>query len=211
LECFDLSQYKAPYLKYEEIRKKADEFRAKYWENQTIPVDILYIIEFKLNLDIIPIKNLKSYGDIDSFLLGDLSGIAVDSDEYMDDRYLNRIRFSIAHEIGHLVLHSDIYKKCKLEPLKEIQDWITFIKTVPEKEYNWFELQAYEFAGRLLVPINELQNEINKFNTEIETAKSLISDIDNYRLAEYLAPNIANKFQVSPEVIVRRINVEKIF
>lgn len=207
---FDFSNYKAQRLHYHLIRKKADEFRKQYWANKSIPVDILYIIEFDLKLDIIPINGLKKAGDIDSFLLGNLSGIADDSDEYMDDRYLNRIRFSVAHEIGHLILHRDIYKKCNLKELKDIQDWINFIENVPEEEYNWFEQQAYEFAGRLLVPIEDLINEVNKFNLEIEKVKKIFPDIDNNKIAEYIAPKIANKFQVSAEVISKRIIYEKI-
>ena len=114
----DLSYYKAPHLKYDTIRNKADNFRKQYWKAKACPIDILHIIEFDLQLEFIPIPGLKKAWDIDSFLLGDFSGIAIDEEEYMDDRYLNRIRYSTAHEIGHYILHRDIYDKCNFSNIK---------------------------------------------------------------------------------------------
>ncbi len=206
----DLSGYKAPYLKFEIIRNRADDFRDKYWKAKSYPIDILYLIEFDLHLDILPIPGLKRAGDIDSFLLGDFSGIAVDEEEYMDDRYLNRIRYSAAHEIGHYILHRDIYDRCNFSSIKSVDEWINLIQQLPEEEYNWLELQAYEFAGRLLVPVENLRNEINLLTPKIDLIKKIYPDIENQKLAEHIAPLIARKFDVSANVISKRINIEKI-
>lgn len=210
MEDIDLSNYKAPYLRFDTIRNRADEFREKYWKGKESPVDILHIIEFDLNLDILPLRGLKKAGDIDSFLLGDFSGIAVDEEEYMDDRYLNRIRYSVAHEIGHYVLHRDIYDKSNFSNIKTVDEWIDLIQQLPEEEYNWLEQQAYEFAGRLLVPFENLRNEITQFKTKIDLIRKTYPDIENQKLAEYIAPLIAKKFDVSANVISKRITIEKI-
>jgi hypothetical protein len=36
-------------------------------------------------------------------------------------------------------------------------EWFDYISAIPEVEYGWMEWQAYEFAGRLLVPPDALR------------------------------------------------------
>lgn len=206
----NFSHYIAPIIRYDTIRKKADEFRDLYWENKSCPVDILHIVEFDLKLEIRPIPGLKRAGDIDSFIMGDFSGIVVDEEEYMDDRYLNRIRYSIAHEIGHFVLHQDIYKKCGFENLSDENEWIEIFQALPQEQYDWFEQQAYEFAGRLLVPVADIKHEVMNLQVKIERIKKEYPDIENTKLAEYIAPLIAKRFEVSANVVSKRITIEKI-
>jgi len=76
----DFSSFKVPFINFDTIRKKADEFREKYWVSKKVPVDIFHILEFELKLEIRPLLGLKRTGDIDSFLLGDFSGIVVDEE-----------------------------------------------------------------------------------------------------------------------------------
>jgi len=71
-------------------------------------------------LSIEPIHSLLDDLDVDAFLKLDLSGIVVDYDCFMQERFQNRIRFSFAHEIGHFVLHKDIYKKI---PFTSPEEW----------------------------------------------------------------------------------------
>ena len=39
-------EFKAPFIKIENIRTAADEFRAKYWPQDSIPLDIFEIREY---------------------------------------------------------------------------------------------------------------------------------------------------------------------
>ena len=76
----------------------------------------------------------------------------------------------------------------------------------------WFEWQANEFAGRLLVPLDQLVIAFKEARTEI--LKKNISwnapKIDDEDLFSMIAPIIAPKFDVSPIVIEKRITKEKI-
>ena len=83
----------------------------------------------------------------------DLTGIVVDHDFYMNEKFANRIRFSFAHELGHYFHHKEYYSRAGFVSAK---DWKNFIINIPESEYRNFEWQANEFAGRLLVPHAEL-------------------------------------------------------
>lgn len=101
-----------------------------------------------------------------------------------------RQRFSIAHEIGHLVLHRD-----QEQVFVDKQDLVFHRDSdsasgtvVMEKEANWF-------AAELLMPIKFLQ--------------SAIAGFGNAHLDERRIRSLARQFQVSEQAMVfRLINLE---
>ena len=52
------------------------------------------------------------------------------------------------------MLHCAIYAGLQHATAAE---WFDYISAIPEVEYGWVEWQAYEFAGRLLVPPEPLR------------------------------------------------------
>lgn len=162
----DPREFKAPFIKIEDIRIAVAEFRNRYWPRDTIPVDIFEIVEFELGIEIRTIVNLRETGDVDALLLGDLKTIVVDQNDFLNERAQKRLRFSIAHEIGHLILHQDTFSKIQYS---SIDEWIIFFQQIPEDQYYWIEQHAYEFAGRLLVPREKL---IEKLNAAVALARS---------------------------------------
>jgi hypothetical protein len=97
----DYGEFRCKWIEPRDLWNIADESRNKYWPESILPVNTEEIVEFRLRLDIEPIKFLLSKIDIDAYLRRDLSGIVVDYDCYMEDRFANRMRFSFAHELGH--------------------------------------------------------------------------------------------------------------
>lgn len=192
-----------------EIRKLVEDFRAKYVDPpDKIPVPIEEIVEFGLGLEIVPKDRLKSTIDVDGFLSNDLKTIYIDGKIYSDDRYLNRLRFTLAHEVAHYILHEDIIEKYQF---RTIEDWIHFREEMSEEDLNWFEQQAYEFAGRLLVPKERLITALEEQREKIETYKSHVSNENDERLIDAISKVICDKFRVSSNVIYRRIRSEKLW
>jgi len=111
----DPREFKAPFIPIEKIRKAADEFRSQYWSQDTIPVDIFEILEFELGIEIRPVFNLKEAGDVDALLLGDLITIAIDQNDFLNERAQNRLRFSVAHKTekgtGTFIGHGSHYTR----------------------------------------------------------------------------------------------------
>src|SRR5688572_12853758 len=140
--------------------------------------------------------------------MGDLRSILVDHHAFMSPRLEYRLRFSVAHEIGHLILHRDMYARLQHTTAKE---WFDCISAIPEVEYGWVEWQAYEFAGRLLVPPDPLRE---AFDAAIKSAQAagyadwLAAD---EAALDYIATRIAPKFGVSAEVMAKRLRVEKLW
>jgi len=202
----DYSEFKCKWIDPVSLCNIADEARAKYWPESTLPVNTEEIFEFRLRLNIEPVKYLLSTIDIDAYLKRDLSGIVVDYDCYINDKFANRMRFSFAHELGHFFLHKELYIKFGIT---SPEDWKDFILNVPENEYRSFEWQANEFAGRLLAPYPELETEMEKV-AQILKANNLIPflEMDPDAVLSRISPMLCKPFGVSTEVIERRVKRE---
>jgi Zn-dependent peptidase ImmA (M78 family) len=203
--------FRAPFLTFETIQAKADQFRNRYLADVTPPFDVESVVEFDLNIRINPIRGIKDRYDIDALLLSDFSTLIVDEGEYMDERMRNRLRFSFAHELGHLCLHQRVYAACRFQNADE---WLEFSQTIADSDYGWMETHANEFAGRLLVPPDLLKGELD---TAWTSAQSILraTKVTKTRLADYakdyIATAVAKQFGVSAEVIARRLDREKLW
>jgi hypothetical protein len=76
----DFSEFKCKWIEPASLWNIADETRNKYWPESKLPVNTEEIVEFRLRLNIEPVKYLLSTVDIDAYLKRDLSGIVVDYD-----------------------------------------------------------------------------------------------------------------------------------
>lgn len=196
----DYKNFRSPFIDYKLIKEKADAFRKKYCGN-IIPVDIEKTIE-KIGIDIIPIPNLERLCNTDAFIASDWKSIQVDNEKYMDDRYYNRLRFSLAHELGHLLLHKLLYASLAI---LNLEDYYRFLSEVSGIEYSKIETQANKFAGFLLIPREilkiERSNILKKYYDELKS-------IDAKQVNSYIAGQLAKKFGVSPEAMEIALNNE---
>jgi Zn-dependent peptidase ImmA (M78 family) len=205
------SEFRCPYRTKTEIGKAAADFRNMYWKEKSYPIDMEMLITKGLGLDIIPETHIDELTKTDAYLQSDCTAIVIDMQQYMDeqDRYASRLRFAMAHEVGHYILHRQIYKSLVIE---SIEHYVQFIKNTPEQEYKAFEWQANEFAGSLLVPRSMLRIEIQKVVEKIitEGIAHLLPKYANDILARNLE-SLARPFGVSSKAIEIRIQVEKLW
>jgi len=114
---------------------------------------------------------------------------------------LGRYRFTLAHEIGHAIMHKGVYGKREFNTTTE---WKKFMEDFPEKEWSLLEWQANEFAGLVLVPTRHLDRRKKHYVKEIKSLGIDNEDVILDRVIELLSKD----FVVSREVIQRRINKE---
>jgi hypothetical protein len=198
--------FRAPFITRERAWQEADRVRREHWPSGAVPVDVERLLT-SLGLRLEPIHGLKEQGDIDALLLGDLRTIIVDAEDYMDDRMENRIRFSIAHEIGHFILHAEIYRGLEFH---SIDEWVAFIECLPEDQWDFIEQQAYEFAGRLLVPIERLSAEVDAALRIADLKGFQDWDASGDAAKEYLATRLCRIFGTSSQVVERRLRRENL-
>ena len=194
----------APRLTFARIRQIADEVRAGF-KNQSLPIEILDAIEFDLGYEIRPVKGLRDDGNTDALLLRNEKAILIDQEYYLDDRQQNRVRFSVAHELGHAFLHPDF----ALE-FNSIDEWVLFQESISPDSFEWFESQADEFAGRLLVPVEALKKAISaEVAPLLKTASR--NELESDEVIDVIATFINQRFGVSSNVLAIRIQREKLW
>ena len=191
-------ELKPPLFSIPEIIEKANRFRLKYHGDKSCPVDIVNIVESDLDIYICPISELESRCGTDSFITTSWDKLYVDIRKFGNESYDKRMNFSIAHEVGHFILHKG-YRE--LIMVDTIGDYYRYIEKCPENVYKVLERQANIFAANLLVPGHELKSNIKFLQNKIKEGK-----IDKLDIGIALSDN----FQVSKDVIVNRILNEKI-
>lgn len=201
------TKIQVPYIENLNIKNKTEIFRTKYWD-KILPVDIEKIIDVDLEINIIPLPNLEKLCNTDALITSDWKSLYIDKDLFEDERRQNRLRFSLAHEIGHLVLHKNFYASLEI---KSFEDFYQFIELVPAEQYGYLETQANKFAGHLLVPRDLLDNKLNK---ELKRAgqKININNLDKLLLKSYIANPLAKEFgtsQESMEIILNELDFFK--
>jgi hypothetical protein len=190
----------APFLPYESLRKVATDFLTTFHPTGELPVPIEEIVEFGLNLDIVPVPGLQNDFEVDAYLTSDLAEIRVD--RFTQEKRPNRYRFSLAHEVGHLLIHKDVFSQLTFSTITE---WKSTIASIPEDQYGWIEWQAYCLAGLILVPRDALapllEDQLAKAKAAGINVRRMERDARKF-IEDYLG---RNHFHVSREVIAKRI------
>ncbi len=134
---------------------------------------------------------------------------------YVDDFIFQhrpyRYRFTLAHEIGHFVIHKDIIEN--VHP-NSVDKWKDFILEIDEEKYDWLKWQAYTFGGLLLVPrrylLQHAKEQLKILRSKIKIVKARSIPKDSYQ--EYVINAIASKlvdvYDVSKDVLDKRITKE---
>ena len=199
------------YLSYEMIWRRAEEFLTQYHPERKIPIPIEEIVEFKFGINIIPIPNLFPLIEVDGFTSSSLREIYVD--EGMLSRVPTRYRFTLAHEIGHIVLHRRVFETTKIDSLAS---WMNFYAGLSDLERNAWELQAYNFAGLVLVPRVDLKRRVQEILSKplssIKAAKNAKISRQKYLpyVVEEIATLLAPTYDVSVQAMNKRLQFDKL-
>lgn len=137
---------KIPYLSKEEIKNLADTI---YTNNPGIDDDtaghLLYRLfpDFKINFRFLP-NGLEAHTNFNEKLI-------ILSENLKQNP--GRLHFSLAHELGHLVLHADI-----LMAYEGIEGTLPLALT--EQDLKWLDVQANIFASCILMPTIPFKNKV---------------------------------------------------
>jgi Zn-dependent peptidase ImmA (M78 family) len=188
-----------PYRTIEELSGIAAEFLEKHNANETIPVPIEQIVETGFGMDIVPMPGLQQNWDVEAFITRDLTEIRVD--EYVFMNRLKRYRFSLAHELGHRVLHGEYWREMEFD---DIASWKQAQADISGKVYGGAEFQANTFAGCVLVPTQPLGQKIGEW---VQLAGEKGVDVGDIATGarEFIEEKVALDFEVSHQVVSIRM------
>jgi Zn-dependent peptidase ImmA (M78 family) len=191
-----------PYLTYEQIRAKVEPALARHHPGRETPVPIEQIVEFGYEIAVIPMPGLQKVHGIDAFLGKTRRSIYVDQGVF-EQKSLFRYRFSLAHEIGHIELHSTFQDDVEFSTIEE---WKAALKRIPENQRSRFEFQAYDFAGLFLVSRDPLKFQLDQLLRVLERAKFDFKNVDAAK--PYICTRLSRHFVVSESVIEKRLTKE---
>lgn len=174
------------------------------WRGE-LPIDIELLVEkreiyftFSTELDLL---------GIESYVSDDLGTIYIDSLRFEQEA---RCRFTIAHELGHIVLHGDFIRSQEFSTPKE---WKIIYDALEPCEESRMETQAGIFASYILIPTESLREQlISYFAENPNNAIGLLNAIylfnnDKHResISGMIAQSIAKEFYVSLSAMKWRI------
>ena len=200
-----------PRYSLREIREKVERFRSEHWPQGTVPVDIEMILE-RAGYVLEPIAGMKEECDLVACIAPDARTISVDQQTMLDQKQYFFYRSSLAHELGHAVLHRGFLEWQRKQGIRTIQEWAAFVhKCHDDPVFGWFDSHAWEFAGGLLVPRARLEEEVQKAKARIpkrylKQVQRLPSDV----MHDYIASAIYRLFEVNVPLIKSRLRKERL-
>lgn len=183
-----------------EVTYTANNFLKKYHPSLSIPVPIEDIVEIELNVRVILIHGLIRNFGINAFITQAFDSIIID--EAMYSKQPERIRFTIAEEIGHLFLHRNWYFK---NGPKSLEDYLKWQEKIDTNLYSYIERQAKTFAGLILIPTSAIKEKWGEFcrKNNLRTPCSVYNLPDTF-------PELSQEFGVSSESMLVRLSFIKL-
>ena len=155
---------RAPKYNNTQIERKALEvLKLAYPDGIEVPIDIDFVAQgTSLVDDIVPANDLERKFDASAVIVYKADSridILVDDETYRVRS--GRGRFSIAHELGHVVLHRVLWEQCRtIEDVMEMYDRA-------RKNHDHIERSANKFAEYILMPEKRLLNDASTIYEEI--------------------------------------------
>jgi hypothetical protein len=194
-----------PYLEYAYLGELAEEIISKHHPSRQLPIPIDDIIDPRMQLDIFPLPGLtKATSDNDgiiAYVNSALTCITVDEESW--EAQTPRFRFSIAHELAHVVVHQNILGGFRYNT---VQEWQQAMKAIPSTAYGRLEWQANSFAGHLLVPTVELRSNLESILAKISEYPNIDPRDEGVRLI--IEKRLADIFGTSSMTVHIRLEKE---
>ena len=196
----------------EHVWEKIKELRAGFdlLKEDRIPIDVFTFLEVDLGLDAIPFDDLATKYRVEAAIKADFSGIYLDAEQYTlmekgPEWKLNRLRFTVSHELAHFFLHKDLPHASNFASLPDFARWTA---NYGGRKYT-AEQEANEFAGRLLVPEMRLAALFDEFAPQAE--RLIPNFMQSGPLRDKFAEKIAPRFGVNSQVITVRLERDGIW
>lgn len=180
-----------PFLGVSQLSEIAHSFLQSTGQDDEPPVDVESICD-RLNISVLTVPQLKRDLGIDSYISSDFKTIVVDEACFV--HHVGRARFSIAHELAHMLLHKDVYELFKISNLDEYLKMQNSLHPDTEKR---IEQQAYMMAGLILMPSNMVDS-LLKLRLPADIDVLTINDMQKVLI------ECSVMFNVSGDVVIRR-------
>jgi Zn-dependent peptidase ImmA (M78 family) len=187
-----MSDLPIKFYSYQELETMAEIFLEAFHRPQDSPlVEIDVIVEADLDIRILHYSNLEALHGLHGYLALSLKKIYIDQNIMDSDLFESRYRFTVAEEVGHYMLHKDLFAGVKTP-----DDYLDAVGKISAKEYGKMDMDAKHLGGAILMPAELFRKESLDYATN---TPGITSDV----LFKYLA----GIFNVSPLAVYHRFRV----
>ena len=155
-------------------------------------------MEFKLGLNIVPFPGLARDWHVDGFLT------FIPDTIYVDQRQMEtqetRYRFTLAHEVGHWILHRDLYND---EKVSDLEAYLRMYEAMDDEDLSACEFQARNLGGRILLPRAPFLEVVEQAFKPLRP--KVPQKADTKLVCGRLAKVVAPRFNVHEQVIETRL------
>ncbi len=143
-----------------------------------IPVDVMEIAR-ALGAKVV-LKAFDGEDDLSGMLFQDNNQIIIGVNA---NHHPNRRRFTVAHEIGHLVLHKHIFEgRVHVDKAFEVK---MFRDGRSKQGKDFIEIQANRFAAELLMPTESLKRELKDKYVDVENDDEVKALANKYEVSAH--------------------------
>lgn len=171
---------------------------------EELPVNVERLLELAYGVSIVPAANLERDYETDAVLATDFKTIYVDLERYNDPRYDGRMRFSLAHELGHILLHKSFFLQ-SVAVIDEPSVQGFYFHSLNAAQHKLIERQAHSFASGVLMPYS---NFVYDATALVRENLDLLYDngLTVAQLLNGLSPRLAKAYAVSESAVEVRID-----
>ncbi len=156
-----MSDLPIKFYTHQELESIAEVFIETFHKpSDSIPVPIDVIVEADLGIGIFPYSALEEKHGLQAYLALSLQKIYVDQNIMDSDLFEKRYRFTVAEEVGHYLLHKDIFAN-----VKTANDYINAYGRISAKEYGKMDMDAKHLGGAILMPTESFRKESLSYAT----------------------------------------------
>ncbi|MNJ85768.1 hypothetical protein D3C87_32470 [compost metagenome] len=117
----------------------------------------------------------------------------------------SQFRFTLCHEIGHLVLHGNLLKE-RIDKREDSEYSLSMEYNVSDKNTKTMEVQANQFANHLLIPLDNFKLEVQAY-FKINNVNRGRLYLDEQKVNQQLAGNIINQLAIKYNVSKQSIKI----
>ena len=110
-------------------------------------------------------------------------------------------------KIGHYVLHRNIIAMLHT---KSFEEWKQLQREIPGSDMGKGRIPGKRICRSTARSPQKLIEALRQLKPLIESAQKAVPDLELPVLIEFVAPKLANVFQVSADVIMKRLDAEAI-
>ena len=167
----------------------------EHYPSLALPIDVEYLVE-KQGFDIREIPGIYALASVRALPIyyKGIAAICIDLDH--SDRYPELARFTLAEELGHLLLHKPVFEDCStLE--RSIERYLE----LPAAYIDRMDRNARYFGAAILVPERCLRDDLEDFLNRGNVKG--FSTVNEARV--WLAETLCRKYRVSSIMLGHRL------